>query len=145
MLHSVTFDKTVIEIFTALWTRNLTKWLLVTNFVFSFFQNRRSLDCHMSVSNPWPQQCMKSILLGSLRSDMQQCELDCSLTSFHCSVGVDIATSHRLDCRGAGVRVPVRARFFSSPRRTDLSWGPHPASYPMSMVGSFLGVKWPHL
>jgi hypothetical protein len=37
---------------------------------------------------------------------------------------VGIATSYRLDDRGVGVRVPVRPRIFSSPRRPDRLWGP---------------------
>jgi hypothetical protein len=36
---------------------------------------------------------------------------------------VGIATAHGLDGRGVGVRVPVEARFFSSPRRRDRFWG----------------------
>jgi hypothetical protein len=87
-------------------------WVVLgNNLVFSFFQIRRSRGCHMSVSNLWPQQCMETMLMGSLRSDMQLCELRCSLTSFHCSAGVGIATDHRLDGRWAAVRVPVGAWF----------------------------------
>jgi hypothetical protein len=37
---------------------------------------------------------------------------------------VGIATSYGLDERGVGVRVPVGARIFSSPRRPDRLWGP---------------------
>jgi hypothetical protein len=37
---------------------------------------------------------------------------------------VGIATGYGLDERGVGVRVPVRARIFTSPRRADLFWGP---------------------
>jgi hypothetical protein len=137
MLHSVTFDKTIIEIFTAVRTCSLTKWLLVTNFVFSFFQNRRSLDSHMSVSNLSAQHFMKSILKGSLRSDMQLCDLGCSLCLFHCSIGVGIAIDHGLDGRGDAIRVPVRARFFSFPRHADRFWGPHPTTYLLGTVGPF--------
>jgi hypothetical protein len=37
---------------------------------------------------------------------------------------VGIATDYGLDGRRVGVRVPVGARFFSSPRRPDRFWGP---------------------
>jgi hypothetical protein len=37
---------------------------------------------------------------------------------------VDIATSYGLGDREIGVRVPIRARIFSSPRRPDQLWGP---------------------
>jgi hypothetical protein len=37
---------------------------------------------------------------------------------------VFIATGYGLDDRGVGVRVPVRSRIFSSPRRRDRLWGP---------------------
>jgi hypothetical protein len=37
---------------------------------------------------------------------------------------VDIATGNGRDGRGVGFRVPVRTRFFTSPRRPDLFWGP---------------------
>jgi hypothetical protein len=52
-----------------------------------------------------------------------------------------IADSDGLDGRGAGVRVPVEARFFSSPRRRvfQIEYGSHPASYPMGTGGDFLG------
>jgi hypothetical protein len=46
---------------------------------------------------------------------------------------VGIATDYGLDGRGVGVRVPIWARCFSSPRR--------PASYPMGAAGSFPGGK----
>jgi hypothetical protein len=36
---------------------------------------------------------------------------------------VGVATGHGLDDRGAGVRVPVGSRIFSS-RRPDRLWGP---------------------
>jgi hypothetical protein len=35
---------------------------------------------------------------------------------------VDIETGYGLDGRGVGVRVPVRVRFFFSPRRPDRLW-----------------------
>jgi hypothetical protein len=37
---------------------------------------------------------------------------------------VSIATSYGLDERGVGIRVPVRSRILSSPRRPDRLWGP---------------------
>jgi hypothetical protein len=37
---------------------------------------------------------------------------------------VGIATGYELEGRGVGVRVPVWARFFFSPRRSDRLWGP---------------------
>jgi hypothetical protein len=37
---------------------------------------------------------------------------------------VGIGAGYGLDGRGVGVRVPVRARIFTSPRRPDLFWGP---------------------
>jgi hypothetical protein len=37
---------------------------------------------------------------------------------------VGIVTSYGLDDRGAGVRVPVASRIFSSPFRPDRLWGP---------------------
>jgi hypothetical protein len=43
-------------------------------------------------------------------------------TSRHSSVG--IATGYGLDDRGAGVRIPVESRIFSSPHRPDRLWGP---------------------
>jgi hypothetical protein len=35
------------------------------------------------------------------------------------------ATGYGLDGQGVGVRVPVGARFFFSPRHPDRFWGPH--------------------
>jgi hypothetical protein len=37
---------------------------------------------------------------------------------------VGIVTSYGLDGGRVGVRVPVRSRIFSSPRRPDRFWGP---------------------
>jgi hypothetical protein len=37
---------------------------------------------------------------------------------------VGIATGYKLDGRGEGVRIPVRAGFFSFPRCPDRLWGP---------------------
>jgi hypothetical protein len=37
---------------------------------------------------------------------------------------VGIATGYGLDGRGVGVRVPVKSRIFTSPRRPDRLWGP---------------------
>jgi hypothetical protein len=45
-----------------------------------------------------------------------------------------------MDGREVGVRVPVRSRIFSSPRRPDRS-GAHPASYPMGTEGSIPGIN----
>jgi hypothetical protein len=39
-------------------------------------------------------------------------------------MGVGIVTGYGPDDRGVGVRVPVRLRLFSSPRRPDRLWGP---------------------
>jgi glutamine synthetase len=38
--------------------------------------------------------------------------------------GAGTATGYGLDDRGVGVRVPVRSRIFSSPRRPDWIWDP---------------------
>jgi hypothetical protein len=51
---------------------------------------------------------------------------------------VGIATGYELDDRGVRVRVPVRSRIFSSPRRPV---GAHPPCYPMGTGGFFPGVK----
>jgi hypothetical protein len=51
-----------------------------------------------------------------------------------------IATSHGLDDRGVGVRIPVESRIFSSPQYSDLFWA-RPASYTMGTEGSFPGGK----
>jgi hypothetical protein len=37
---------------------------------------------------------------------------------------LNTATGYKLDDLGVGVRVPVGARIFSSPRRPDRLWGP---------------------
>jgi hypothetical protein len=37
---------------------------------------------------------------------------------------VGIVTGYGLDDQGVGVQVPVGARIFYSPRRSDLLWGP---------------------
>jgi hypothetical protein len=39
-------------------------------------------------------------------------------------IAAGIVTGYGLDDRGVGVRVPVRLRIFSSPRRPDRLWGP---------------------
>jgi hypothetical protein len=51
-----------------------------------------------------------------------------------------VATGYGTGRQRAGVRVPVGSIVFSSPHRPDRLWG-HPASYPMSTVGSFSGIK----
>jgi hypothetical protein len=57
---------------------------------------------------------------------------------------VGIATGYGLDDRGVGVRVPVGSRIFSSPRRSDLLWGPpNLLSCPMDAVGPAPGVRRP--
>jgi hypothetical protein len=63
-----------------------------------------------------------------------------ALKSWNNAVG--IATGYGLDEGRVGVRVPVRSRIFSSPRRPDRS-GVHRTSYSMGTGGSFLGVKRP--
>jgi hypothetical protein len=52
---------------------------------------------------------------------------------------VGIAADYGLDDRGAGVRVPVESRTFTSQYRPDQFWGP--ASYRMGIRGSFPGGK----
>jgi hypothetical protein len=49
---------------------------------------------------------------------------------------VRIAPGYRLDDRGVRIRVPVRSRIFSSPRRPDLFRGA-PNTYPVGTEGSF--------
>jgi hypothetical protein len=44
-------------------------------------------------------------------------------------VGTGIGSSYGLDDRRVGVRVPVRSRILSSPRRPDRLWG-SPGSFP---------------
>jgi hypothetical protein len=56
------------------------------------------------------------------------CEQDAE-RSRDSSVGV--ATGYELDDQGVRIRVPVRSKIFSSPRRPDRLWAP-PASYKMS-------------
>jgi hypothetical protein len=54
-----------------------------------------------------------------------------------------MATGYRLDGQMVGVRVPVGARFFSSPRRPDRFWGP-PSLLTNRYQGLFApGVKRP--
>jgi hypothetical protein len=50
-------------------------------------------------------------------------EISLYFTASRVSV-VGRATGYGLDDRGAGIRVPVGSRIFSSPRRTDRLWGP---------------------
>jgi hypothetical protein len=62
---------------------------------------------------------------------------------------VGIATGYGLDGRGVGVRVLVKARFFSH-YIIQAGSGTHPTSYLMGTGGSFLGGKaagalsWPY-
>jgi hypothetical protein len=53
---------------------------------------------------------------------------------------VGIATGYGFDGSGVEVRVPVRARFFSSLRRPDRFWG-HSVFYLMGIGSSFQGGK----
>jgi hypothetical protein len=53
---------------------------------------------------------------------------------------VGIATGYGLDDHGVGVRVPVNQEF-SLLHVVQTGSGAHPASYPMSTVGSFPGGK----
>jgi hypothetical protein len=46
------------------------------------------------------------------------------LVYLYCKDSVGIATGYGMDGRGVGVRVPVGARSFSSPRHPDRFWGP---------------------
>jgi hypothetical protein len=52
---------------------------------------------------------------------------------------VEIANGYGLDDLGVGVRLPVGARFFSSPRQTGS--GANLDSYSMTSGDSFLGGK----
>jgi hypothetical protein len=79
------------------------------------------------------------------RADKKCMQISSSFLSFLLFLGgrnsaVDIATGYGLDGRGVGVRVPVRARFFSSPVRPDRFWG-QPAYYPVGIEGSSPGGK----
>jgi hypothetical protein len=49
-------------------------------------------------------------------------KLKLSTYSLHSVVG--ITTGYGLEDRGVEVRVPVRSRIFSTPRRPDRLWGP---------------------
>jgi hypothetical protein len=55
---------------------------------------------------------------------------------------VGIAIGYGLDDGEVGVRVSVRAKFFSIPRRPDVSEA-HPASYPMGNGALSPGLKRP--
>jgi hypothetical protein len=54
---------------------------------------------------------------------------------------VGIALGYGLDVRGSRVRFPAGARNFSLHHRLQNGSGVHPASYPISTRGSFLGGK----
>jgi hypothetical protein len=54
---------------------------------------------------------------------------------------VGIVTAYGLDDGGAGVRVPVGSRIFTSPI-VQTGSGVHPISYTMGSGGSSTGVKW---
>jgi hypothetical protein len=56
---------------------------------------------------------------------------------------VGIALGYGLDDRGSRVRFPAGAGNFSLNHRVQNGSGAHPASYPMGIVDSFLGVKRP--
>jgi hypothetical protein len=47
-----------------------------------------------------------------------------------------IATDYRLDFRGVGIRIPIRSRIFPF-HFGQTGCEAHPASYPISIVGSF--------
>jgi hypothetical protein len=67
------------------------------------------------------------LLIAAMRSTCHaQLVLCCFSTVLNLSRDsvVGIATGYGLDDRGVGVRVPVGARIFSSPRRPDGLWGP---------------------
>jgi hypothetical protein len=56
---------------------------------------------------------------------------------------VGIALGYRLDDRGSRVPFPEGAENFSLYHRVQNGSGAHPASYPVGIRGSFLGVKRP--
>jgi hypothetical protein len=56
---------------------------------------------------------------------------------------IDIATSYGLDGRGVGVRAPVGAGFFSSPRRPARIWSPPSLQSNGYWRRGFPGVKRP--
>jgi hypothetical protein len=57
-------------------------------------------------------------LIGNRIRDFPACSIVPQPTT------VSIATGHRLDDQGVGVRVPVQSRILSSPRRPDRLWSP---------------------
>jgi hypothetical protein len=54
---------------------------------------------------------------------------------------VGITLGYGLDDRGSRVRLPTGAGNFSLHHRVRNGSGAHPASYPMGIMGSFLGGK----
>jgi hypothetical protein len=72
---------------------------------------------------PVNERDMSSLFIGSVKKTVHKLFILSSLlTSPDSSVG--IATGYGLDDRRVGVRVPVRSRISSAPRRPDRLWGP---------------------
>jgi hypothetical protein len=82
-----------------------------------------------------------SCFLGSIafRHKLNTGPYDVFKKSRDSSVG--IALGYGLDDQGSGVRFPAGAGNFSLHHRVQDGSGAHPASYPMSTRGSFLGGK----
>jgi hypothetical protein len=67
---------------------------------------------------------------------------DASVVSSSWDSAVGIVSGYGLDGRGIRVRVPIRAKFFSSPCHPDQFWDP-PSLLSNGYWGSLsLGVKW---
>jgi hypothetical protein len=56
---------------------------------------------------------------------------------------ISIALGYELENRGSRFRFPAGAGNFSLHHRVQNGSGAHPASYPMGIRGSFLGIKRP--